>query len=66
MIIAKNFFTSCNESVFHCAHTELGVRRPSYFFLIIFCVAYRLVSSWINLNISGLKNISNISMGELF
>ena len=34
-------------------------------FLFICCSAYRFVSFCISLNISGLKNISNISQGEL-
>jgi len=65
MIIEKNFFISCNETLFHRANTDLGFRGPSYFFLFICCVAYQFVSFCISLNISGLKNISNICQGEL-
>jgi len=65
MIIAKNFFISCSETVFHSANTDLGDREPSCFFLFICCFAYQFVSFCMSLNISGLKNISNISQGEL-
>jgi hypothetical protein len=65
MIITKNFFISCRETVFHSANTDLGDREPSCFFLLICCYAYRFFSLCICLNISGLKNISNISKGEL-
>ena len=65
MIIAKNFFISCSETVLHSADTDLGDREPSCFFLFICCSAYQFVSFCMSLNISGLKNISNISQGEL-
>jgi len=65
MISTKNFFISCNEIVFHCANTDLGARGPSCFFLFICWVAYQFVSFSINSNIFGLKNISNMSQGEV-
>ena len=45
--------------------TDLSDREPSCFFLFICCFAYQFVSFCMSLNISGLKNISNISQGEL-
>jgi hypothetical protein len=35
MIITKNFFISCDETVSHCANTDLGVRRPSFLFVCL-------------------------------
>ena len=60
----KEFFY-WRETVFHSANTDLGDREPSCFFLFIRCFAYRFVSLCICLNISGLKNVSNICQGEL-
>jgi len=41
MIITKNFFISCSETVFHCANTDLGVRGPPLllFVYLLLCIS---------------------------
>jgi hypothetical protein len=63
--IEKNFFISCNTIGFHYVNTNLGFRGPTCFFCLICCFAYQFVSCYICLNNSVLKNISNVSKGQL-
>jgi hypothetical protein len=62
--LSRRIFLFLAVRLCHSVNTDLGDRQPSCF-LFICCFAYRFVSFCISLNISRLKNISNISQGEL-
>ena len=64
MIVAKNFFISCSETMPQCKY-RFGWQTALLLLFVYLLLCILVCSFCISLNISGLKNISNISQGEL-
>ena len=73
MIIAKNFFISCRETVFHSANTDLGDREPSCFFFVylLLCIlvcflAYMFEHFWAEEYFKYIQGRAVLSYSEIF